>query len=82
MAESSLDSIIDAALAEPPLRVRRLDLPDGRRFWLKRVERLSGLLRLQKGNPIRTFERERAGLAALAAAGLPVADVVADGPDW
>lgn len=82
MADSDLDSIVNAALADPPQRVRRLDMADGRRFWLKRVERLSGRLRLQKGNPARTFELERAGLAALAKAGVPVAAVVAEGPDW
>ncbi|MCX7287645.1 MAG: serine/threonine protein phosphatase [Rhodobacterales bacterium] len=82
VADSSLDSIVNDALAEPTQRVRRLDTADGRRFWLKRVERLSGRLRLQKGNPARTFEMERAGLAALAEAGIPVTDVVAEGPDW
>jgi tRNA A-37 threonylcarbamoyl transferase component Bud32 len=70
------------ALAEPPRRVRRLDLADGRRFWLKRVERLSGRLRLQKGDPERAFAAERDGLRALEAAGLPVAGVAAEGPDW
>lgn len=82
MTDSDIEGVVKAALAEPPQRVRRLDLPDGRRFWLKRVERLSGRLRLQKGNPERTFESERAGLAEFAAAGIPVAEVVADGPDW
>jgi tRNA A-37 threonylcarbamoyl transferase component Bud32 len=57
-------------------------LPDGRRFWLKRVERLSGRLRLQKGDPAKAFAAEREGLLALASAGLPVAGVVAEGPDW
>lgn len=82
MPERDLSSHVKAALAEPPQRVRALDLPDGRRFWLKRVERLSGRLRLQKGDPARAFAAERAGLKALAAAGLPVAAVAAEGPDW
>ncbi len=82
MTDSDLESVVETALAETPQRVRRLDMADGRRFWLKRVERLSGRLRLQKGNPERTFKVERAGMAALAAAGMPVADVVAEGPDW
>jgi hypothetical protein len=51
MADSDLERMVKAALAEPPQRVRRLDLPDGRGFWLKRVERVSGRMRAQKGDP-------------------------------
>jgi tRNA A-37 threonylcarbamoyl transferase component Bud32 len=82
LPDPDLESRLKAALAEPALRVRRLDLPDGRRFWLKRVERLSGRLRVQKGDPERAFAAEREGLMALGAAGVPVAGVVAEGPDW
>jgi tRNA A-37 threonylcarbamoyl transferase component Bud32 len=77
-----LEQRLTAALAEPPRRVRRVDLPDGRRFWLKRVERLSGRLRLQKGDPERAFAAEREGLQALTEAGLPVARVALEGPGW
>jgi tRNA A-37 threonylcarbamoyl transferase component Bud32 len=80
--EPDLDRRVQAALDEPFQRVRRLDLPDGRRFWLKRVERLTGVMRAQKGDPAKAFEAERSGLHALADAGLPVAGVVAEGPDW
>ncbi len=82
MTDPELDAALKTALAEPPRRVRQLDLPDGRRFWLKRVERLSGRLRLQKGDPAQAFAVERDGLRVAAAAGLPVAGVVAEGPDW
>jgi tRNA A-37 threonylcarbamoyl transferase component Bud32 len=82
LSDPDLDRHLKAALAEPPRRVRALVLPDGRRFWLKRVERLAGRLRLQKGDPAKAFAAERDGLRALAAAGLPVAGVVAEGPDW
>lgn len=82
MPDNDLELNVKAALAEPPRRVRRLDLPDGRRFWLKRVERLSGLMRLQKGDPERAFAAERAGLQALADAGLPVTEVTLEGPGW
>ncbi|MDP3195242.1 serine/threonine protein phosphatase [Tabrizicola sp.] len=77
-----LAAALDAALAEPPQRVRALVLPDGRRFWLKRVERLSGRLRVQKGDPAKAFAAERQGLQALSDAGLAVAAVVAEGADW
>ena len=82
MTDADLDRALTKALAEPPQRVRALVLPDGRRFWLKRVERLSGRLRLQKGDPARAFAAEQEGLRVLAAAGLPVAGIAAEGPDW
>jgi tRNA A-37 threonylcarbamoyl transferase component Bud32 len=80
--DPDLESFVHAALAEPPRRVRLLALGDGRRFWLKRVERLSGRLRLQKGDPDRAFAAEREGLQLLADEGLPVAEVALSGPDW
>jgi tRNA A-37 threonylcarbamoyl transferase component Bud32 len=82
VSQTDLDQEVKAALDGPFRRVQRLDLADGRRFWLKRVERLSGRLRLQKGDPGRGFAAEREGLRVLGAAGLPVADVAAEGPDW
>lgn len=82
MEDSLLDDQLKVALAAPPVRVRRIDLPDGRRFWLKRVERLTGVMRAQKGDPSRAFASEREGLRALAEAGLPAAEVAAEGPGW
>jgi tRNA A-37 threonylcarbamoyl transferase component Bud32 len=82
VADPLLDTQLKVALADPPRRVRRLELADGRRFWLKRVERLTGVMRVQKGNPSRAFAAEREGLRVLAEAGLPVAAVVLEGPDW
>ena len=82
MTDPDLEAALQAALADPPRRVREVVLPDGRRFWLKRVERLSGRLRLQKGDPARAFAAEREGLRLLAAEGLPVAGIAAEGPDW
>jgi hypothetical protein len=82
LTDPDLETALQAALAEPPRRVREVMLPDGRRFWLKRVERLSGRLRLQKGDPARAFAAEREGLRVLEAAGLPVAGIAAEGPGW
>ncbi len=59
-----------------------LDLPDGRRFWLKQVERLTGRMRLQKGDPARSFAAEREGIRALQHLGLPVAGLSMEGPGW
>jgi tRNA A-37 threonylcarbamoyl transferase component Bud32 len=80
--DPEIEREVKAALAEPPRRVRALTLRDGRRFWLKRVERLAGKLRLQKGDPARAFAAECDGLHALAEAGLPVAAIAGEGPDW
>ena len=82
LPDPDLQAHVQAALAEPFRRVRQVLLPDGRRFWLKRVERLSGRMRVQKGDPARAFAAEREGLRALEGAGLPVAAVVLEGPDW
>lgn len=70
------------ALEAPPQRIRALVLPGGRRFWLKRAERLSGRMRLQKGDGGAAFVREREALRLLSAAGLPVPPLLAEGPDW
>lgn len=78
----TLDELVAAALAGPPRRVRALDLPDGRRFWLKRVEVLSWPRRVQKGDPVAALVAEREGLRWLATAGLPVAEVVMAGEGW
>jgi tRNA A-37 threonylcarbamoyl transferase component Bud32 len=82
VTDIDLQQKLSAALDGPFRRVQRLDLADGRRFWLKRVERLSGRLRLQKGDPARAFAAECEGLRTLEAAGLPVAGIVAEGPGW
>jgi hypothetical protein len=65
LSDPDLDRALTEALAEPPQRVRAVVLPDGRRFWLKRVERLSGRLRLQKGDPGKAFAVEREGLTLI-----------------
>jgi tRNA A-37 threonylcarbamoyl transferase component Bud32 len=82
VADPLLEARLKDVLADPIRRVRRIDLPDGRRFWLKRIERLAGVMRLQKGDPARAFAVEREGLRVLAEAGLPVTEVTLEGPDW
>lgn len=76
-----LRQALEAALQAPPQRVQRVAAGD-RAVWLKRAERLSLRWRLQKGDTRRAFEADRAGLHDLAALGLPVAQVVAEGPDF
>ncbi len=82
MADPDLERAVEAALEAAPARVQPLDLPDGRRFWLKQVERLAGRMRLQKGDPARSFAAEREGIRALQHLGLPVAGLAMEGPGW
>lgn len=79
---ADLRSAVSAALAHPVrTRLQPIDLPGGR-VWLKRAEHLPLRMRLQKGDPRRSLEAERQGLHLLARAGLPVPDLLAEGPDW
>lgn len=80
--DTHLYAAVAAALAGPYARVMPLTLPDDRKVWLKRAERLTGRMRLQKGSGMKGFTREWAGLHLLGGLGLPVAPVLAEGPDW
>lgn len=80
--DGPLDAAIRAALAGPYHRVLALTLPDGRKVWLKRAERLAGRMRLQKGSGAKGFAREFAGLQVLGQLGLPAAPILSAGPDW
>ncbi len=77
----ALRAALEAALQAPPQRVQRV-AAGGRAVWLKQAEQLSLRWRLQKGDTRRAFEADREGLHDLAALGLPVAQVVAEGADF
>lgn len=81
-ADPKLTEAVAKALDGPRKRIRPVELPDGRRFWLKRVERMSLILRLQKGDPQALFDAEREGLHVLADQGMPVVPVALEGPDF
>jgi tRNA A-37 threonylcarbamoyl transferase component Bud32 len=78
---SALNDILRSALREPIVRIRPILGPNGERLWLKRIEELSLRLRLQKGHGRRAFANELRGLHVLADAGLPVPEIVSEGPD-
>jgi tRNA A-37 threonylcarbamoyl transferase component Bud32 len=78
---SALNDILRSALREPIVRIRPILGPNGERLWLKRIEELSLRLRLQKGHGRRAFANELRGLHVLAEAGLPVPEIVSEGPD-
>lgn len=80
--DPALAQALEACATAPDApRIQPLDHA-GRRYWVKRVEVLPLRWRLQKGNPARGFQRERAALHKLAALGAPVPPVIAEGPDW
>ncbi len=78
---TALNDILNLALREPVVRVRPILGPDGERLWLKRIEALSLRLRISKGDGRRAFANELRGLHTLADAGLPVPEILSEGPD-
>lgn len=81
--ESPMLSSLRRAVEKSPRdqRLRRIE-HQGHSYWVKRPERLTLRLRLQKGNPRRAFERERRAYQTMSRRGLPVASLVIDGPDY
>ena len=80
-SQTSLDDILALALREPIVRIKPFLGPNGERLWLKRIEALSLRLRLQKGDGQRAFQNEVNALHVLRSAGLPVPEILAEGPD-
>lgn len=78
---SALEDILALALREPIVRIKPFLGPNGERLWLKRIEALSLRLRLQKGDSRRAFANELKALHVLSKAGLPVPEILAEGPD-
>lgn len=77
-----LDQAVAQALTAPPARLRPVRTAQGM-VWIKQRETLSLRWRLQKGDPARAFEAERAALHILSDAGLPVAPRLLDeGEDY
>lgn len=78
---AALEDILALALREPFVRIKPFLGPNGERLWLKRIEALSLRLRLQKGDSRRAFSNELKALHVLNKAGLPVPEILAEGPD-
>lgn len=64
-----------------PPRIERVSV-NGQPGWLKRAERITGRMRLQKGNPIAAFEAERDAFVRLGDVGLPVPRIIDAGDDY
>jgi tRNA A-37 threonylcarbamoyl transferase component Bud32 len=73
------DPEMDAVVAATPGRIARFDHA-GETYWIKRTDHPRLVNRLQKGPPLAAFEADLAAMKALAARGVPVPQIVADGP--
>lgn len=71
--------LLEQARALPQKRVQPLELA-GRRYWVKRPEKLRLRLRVQKGDSARAFRAEIAQIRRFAALGAPVPRILADAP--
>ncbi|MFV2053434.1 hypothetical protein [Aliiroseovarius sp. YM-037] len=78
---ADLTDRIRTHLATDPGRVSRLEVNE-RTLWIKQRETLDLRRRLQKGDPSKGFERERAALHHLATIDAPVPPIVAEGADF
>ena len=79
--QNSLKQFIQSELAKKPGRTHPIEYM-GKRYWVKQPEKLDFRMRIQKGNALRSFEAERKALKYLSGLELPVAPLVAEGPDW
>ena len=73
----ALDTLVARAARPGAPRIEPVEL-GGRRYWIKRPEVLSLRWRLQKGNPLRAFARERRIHRDLLARGAPVPPILAE----
>jgi hypothetical protein len=73
------DPRLDAAVAGIPGRIGHFAL-DGVTYWIKRVDQPSLINLLQKGPPRAAFDRDLAAMKALAARGVPVPQIIGEGP--
>lgn len=80
-ADPTLAALITAHVAQTDRRVSLLE-HNGETIWVKKLEKLSLRMRMQKGDPRAAFLSERAALHRLQAAGVPVPVIVAEGVDY
>lgn len=69
----------DATIAAAPGRIARVE-DRGQTYWIKRVDRPNLINRLQKGPPMAAFDADLAAMKAVAEKGVPVPQIVAEGP--
>ncbi len=79
--DEELRALVQARARKAGPRIERIDVA-AQVFWVKRPENLNLRYRLQKGNPRKSFERERQAFADLNAAGAPVPLVSAEAAEY
>ncbi|GAA6180813.1 MULTISPECIES: hypothetical protein [unclassified Shimia] len=79
--EDELKMLVESRAREDGPRVERLET-ETQTFWIKRPERLNFRYRLQKGDPRKSFARERQAYHEMNAKHAPVPNLVADGPEF
>jgi len=79
--DAALLAAIAAHVAATDKRISRFE-HDGQIIWIKRQEKLSLRMRLQKGDAQTAFRAERAALHRLQTAGVPVPKILLEGPDF
>ncbi len=80
--DAELRQLIESHLNHSDARIAQLN-HRGQFIWVKQPERYGrAVLRLQKGDPQKAFERERAALHQLGDIGVPVPEIVAEGPEY
>ena len=78
-ADARFEMAVLGFSARPGARIGRFEV-DGRTYWIKRVDRPNLINRLQKGPPLAAFDADLAAMKSLAARGVPVPQIVAEGP--
>lgn len=76
-----LQAQLEQFLVNQGARIARLE-HNGACYWAKKGETLSLRWRLQKGDPMEAFRADVTGHHALANAGVPVPEIVAEGDDF
>lgn len=79
--DEELQMLVETRAREAGPRIERVEL-GGQVFWVKRPEKLDLRYRLQKGNPEKSFARERQAYREMNAVHAPVPELVATGPDF
>jgi len=79
--DSAFQAKLDHVLADDTKRIVRLE-HRGQSYWVKKSETLSLRWRLQKGDPRDAFRADVTGHHALAEAGVPVPNIIAEGDNF
>ena len=77
---AGLDAIVDLALRDPIARSRQILGPNAERLWLRRADDRPQLFKWKNERLRHEFDSELRGLHTLTDAGMPVPDLLSEGP--